>query len=173
LTVGYWQSLFKVGDHGEVHELEYTLKNNGGTKTEKSEENGLKFMHSIADMPNRKNVKWFDHGTYQGGTDREFAAIHIYDRDNQVIAVFKKATGKFVTTCRLTDLENDELMKTGNFGGGKDWFSGKVNNLPLASPENNLGTTPIDKSSSITPINSFESDITGVTPIDNSQMDNP
>jgi len=62
LNVGYWQSEFKVKDHGEVHELECT----------KSEENTIKFIQSIADMPNRPNVKWFDNGTYQGGTERGY-----------------------------------------------------------------------------------------------------
>ena len=38
-------------------------------------------MRSIVDMPNRDNVRWFEDGTYQGGTDRGFEAIHIYDLD--------------------------------------------------------------------------------------------
>ena len=92
LDVGYWQSQFKVGDHG----LDYTLKKNGGTKTEKTDENALEMMRSIVDMPNWKNVQWFDDGMYQAGTDREFEAIHIYDLDKRVIAVFKKSTGNFV-----------------------------------------------------------------------------
>jgi len=82
--------------------------------------------------------------------------IRIYDLDKQVIAVFQKSTGQFTTTCQLTPDEHNALMKTGNFGGGKGWFSGQVKNL-----------------SPVTPVNSFESDVTGVTPIDNSQVDNP
>lgn len=89
LGVGFWQSKFKVVDHGAVHGLPYTVKTNGGTKTEKTDENTLKMMRSIVDMPNRDNVRWFENGTYQGGTDREFEAIYIYDLDKQVIAVFK------------------------------------------------------------------------------------
>jgi hypothetical protein len=123
---------------------------------------------------------------YQGGTDREFEAIHIYDLDKRVIAVFKKSIGKFVTTCQLTEKEDAELKATGNFGGGKDWFSGQVMNLP---PQQNvesdltpvytfesdvMGMTPIspmDENSSpnpgFTPMSSFESDVMGITPIDN------
>ena len=67
-------------------------------------------MRSIADMPNRKNVKWFD-----DGTERGYPAVHLYDRDKRVIAVFKKETGNFVTTCQLTDEEHVELLPTGNF----------------------------------------------------------
>jgi len=156
LTVGYWQSEFKVSDHGAVHGLEYTLKKNGGTKTEKTEDKTLKFMRSIADMPNRKDVRWFDDGTYQDGTDRKFPAVHIYDLDNQVIAVFNKDRGNFVTTCQLDRDEHNELLETGNFGGGASWVSGQIKNLPP-----------------VTPVNNFENDVMGITPIDNSQVDNP
>lgn len=56
LRVGFWQGKFKVGDHGAVHGLPFSIKDNGGTKTEKTDENALKMMRSIVDMPNRKNV---------------------------------------------------------------------------------------------------------------------
>ena len=85
LRVGFWQSDFKVKDHAEVHGLECT------------KENTIKFIQFIADMPNRPNVKWFDNGTYQGQTERGYPAVHIYDLDKQVIAVFKKETGNFIT----------------------------------------------------------------------------
>ena len=70
LEVGFCQSKFKVGDHGAIHDLPYIIKDNGGTKTEKTDDNALKMMRSIVDMPNRDNVVWFENGTYQGGTDR-------------------------------------------------------------------------------------------------------
>ena len=54
--------------------------------------------------------------------------------------------------------EREELKNTGNFGGGVGWFSGKVRNIP-----------PVN---SVTPVNSFESDVQEITPIDNSQIDN-
>jgi hypothetical protein len=73
----------KVKDHGEVHGLEYTAKANGGTCCKKSEENVDQFMQSIASMPNRKNVKWFNNGTYQGGTERGYPAVHISEKDKR------------------------------------------------------------------------------------------
>ena len=156
LRVGFWQSRYKVADHGALHGLPYSVKNNGGTKTEKSDDTALAMMQSIVNMPHRPNAIWFDQEdvTYQGGTDREFPAIFIYDPKNQVIAVFNKQT---VTTCQLTDPEHEELKATHNFGGGEGWFSGKVNNLPPKG---------------ITPINSFENDVMGITPVDDSQIDN-
>jgi hypothetical protein len=101
LTVGYWQAKYKLRDHGAVHGLSYTVKDNGGTQTEKTEDNLRKFIGSIADIPNRSNVKWFDHGTYQGGKNRGFDAVHIYDLDNQIIAVFRKDTGRSLTVMNI------------------------------------------------------------------------
>jgi hypothetical protein len=117
--------------------------------------NALKMMRSIIDMPNRNNVTWFEDGTYQAGTNREFEAIHIYDQDRRIIAVFKKSTGRFVTTCQLDIEEHKELVKTGNFGGNEGWFSGQARNLP---PQQ-------------TAVNTFESDVMGISPINDSQFD--
>ena len=159
LRVGFWQCRFKVRDHGAVHGLPYTVKENGSTQTENSNDNTLAMIQSIVDMPHRPNAIWFDQDnvTYQGGTDREFPAVHIFDDDTKVVAVFNKQTGNFVTTCQLTEKQETELKATHNFGGGEGWFSGKVNNLPPKG---------------ITPINSFENDVMGITPVDDSQIDN-
>ena len=186
LQVGFWQSRFKVADHGAVHGLPYSVKNNGGTKTEKNDDNALSMMQSIEDMPHQPNAIWFDQDdvTYQGGTDREFPAVYILDDDTKIVAVFNKQTGNFVTTCQLTEKEETELKTTHNFGGGEGWFSGQVKNLPPQQTAVNTfesdvtGITPIspmDENSSpgFTPTSSFESDVMGITPINNSQLDNP
>ena len=67
LLVGFWQYRFKVPDHGAVHGLPYTVKENGSTQTEKSDDNTLAMIQSIVDMPHRPNVIWFDQDdvTYQ------------------------------------------------------------------------------------------------------------
>ena len=184
LEVGFWQCRYKVGKHGAIHDLPFTLKKNGGTKTEKTDENALKMMQSIIDMANQSDVEWFENGTFQAGTNREFEAIHIYDPVKRVIVTFKKSTGKFVTTCQLTPEEDAELKASGNFGGGEGWFSGQVKNLPPEQTELNKVETevteinpisPIDENSSLgfTPTSSFESDVTGTTPINDSQLDKP
>ena len=36
LTIGYWQAKYKLRDHGAVHGLKYTLKDNGRIQTEKT-----------------------------------------------------------------------------------------------------------------------------------------
>lgn len=114
LTIRYGQAQFKIKNHGEVHDLPYRVKENGNRVTAKTEENIDRFIDSITNMPYRKNIQWFDNGTYQGNTDRGYKAVHIYDLDNRVIAVFKKSTGQFVTTCRLDPDEHTELLNTGN-----------------------------------------------------------
>lgn len=186
LRIGFYQSKWKVGRHGAIHGLPYLVKESGGTKTEKTEDNTIKMMQSVADMPNRDNVRWFLNGTYQGGTTRGFDAIHIYDVDEQIIAVFDKSTGNLVTTCQLTRSEHAELIETGNFGNADGWYNGPAKNLPPQQTKVNnfetdvLGITPVSPmddslspNSGFTPISSFESDITGTTPLNQSQFDNP
>lgn len=190
LYISFGQAKFKVGDHGAIHDLPYTINANGETRTPKTDENTLKMMRSIVDMPNRKNVRWFDDGTYQGGTARGFEAIHIYDSDNQIIAVFKKSTGQFVTTCKLSKAEEIELVKTKNFGGEKNQqgmnnsesdmkndmtllntFENDVMRITPRSPSPNPGYTP-SPNLDYTPINSFESNVMGITLRNNSQINN-
>ena len=79
-------------------------------------------------------------------------------------------------------------MTTGNFGGGKGWFSGQPPQqnvesdfTPVDTFESDvIGMTPIspmDENSfsnpGLTPLNNFESDGMNITPIDNSQIENP
>ena len=98
--------------------------------------------------------------------------------------MFKKSTGKFVTTCQLNRDEHNELLKTGIFGGGKGWFSGQVRNLPPQQTAVNTfesdvtemtPISPMNENSSpdFTPTSNFENDVMGIIPINKSQFDNP
>ena len=49
---------------GSVHGL--PIDENG--KTPNTEDNAVALRDSIVNIPNRKNIKWFDNGMYQGGT---------------------------------------------------------------------------------------------------------
>ena len=103
LRVGFNQMDFKLPDHGKVHDLPYILKANGLPKTPKTKENTLKLIDSIVNMPNRDGVILIEYNAmYQGGTARGFPAIHIYDPNKRVIAVFSKETLNIVTTCELS-----------------------------------------------------------------------
>lgn len=148
LRVGFNQAKYKVRAHGAIHGLPYSENKNGGTVTIRSEENTLQMMDSIVNISEQDTTQWFRDGTYQGGTERGFEAVHMYDPNTRIIVVFKKSTGNFVTTCQLTKQEVSYLKQTGNFGGKTEWVKGQAKNLP---PQQ-------------TGVNTFESDVMGITP---------
>ena len=113
LGVGYNQVKFKTPNHGSDHGLPTNEKG----KTPKTEANALSLRDSLLNMPNRKNTIWFDNGIYQGGTDRGYDSVNLYDPDTDVIAVFRKRSNGqyslFATTCKLTDMERDFFLSSG------------------------------------------------------------
>lgn len=113
LGVGYNQVKFKTPNHGS----DYGLPTNEKGKTPKTEANALSLRDSLLNMPNRKNTIWFDNGMYQGGTDRGYDSVNLYDPDTDVIAVFRKRSNGqyslFATTCKLTDMERDFFLSSG------------------------------------------------------------
>lgn len=182
LSIKFWQVRHKLLMHGSAHGLDYTEKLNCKRKTAKTDENTLKLIQSLVEMPNRNNVQWFENGIYKGGRDSGFKSIFIYDLDQQVIAVYKKETGEFFTTCQLTPKEHDLLLETGNFCSSKAWVEAQVDNFPSQqTPANTfesdvMQVNPItltneNSCTGSTPTNSFENDIMGITPIDKSQFD--
>jgi hypothetical protein len=68
-----------------------------------------------------------------------------------------RSTGEFITLCQPDKDEKYDLMETGNFRGQTGWISGQAKNLP-----------PNQSSNEITPTNTFESDVLGVTSVDDS-----
>ena len=136
---------------------------------------------------------WFEEGFYQGGTSREVESINIYNEEENRVAIFKRSTGEFMTFCEPNEDEIEDLLATGNFGGQSGWFSGQAKNLPpKVKAEQNVADeiTPIDSFEShvmgitpapayvqegqnpgFTPLNSFESDVMGITPLDSSSSD--
>ena len=112
LTVRYHQVNVKTPKHGKIH----GLPTNENDKTPKTEENALALRDSIINMPNREGVIWFDNGGYQKGTERGYDSVNIHDKENHVIAVFKKQENGeylFSTTCKLTPVEEAHLRKSG------------------------------------------------------------
>lgn len=175
LTVGFYQSKYKLPKHGHLHGIDYVIKPNGTFKSTKTDQNALKLMYSVANMPYRNNVKLFKNAIYQPGTKRQFAAIFIYDLDENIIAVFKKSNGRFVTTCKLNPVEREELLKNGTFGGKKTTETGETKNLTSKKIDGteNGSSNLMNKNTDFgfTPLNSFENDILGISPIDQSQSD--
>ena len=104
---------FKTPDHGDIHGLPV----NANGKTPKMEKNALALRDSIITMTNRKEIKQFENGLYQGETNRGYDSVNLYDPETQVIAVFKKQENGelslFTTTCELTRIEKNQLFASG------------------------------------------------------------
>ena len=179
------QSKFKTKDHGALVGLPYSVKKNCSTSTLKTEENVDVFMDVVEEIVYDPNSLWFEEGTYQGSTDREIESINIYNEKHNRIAVFLRSTGEFITFCEPTLDELEDLSQTANFGGQDNWFSSTPKNMPPQqefvsdfTPVNSferdvMGITPISSmdenlspNQGFTPLNSFESDVLGITPVD-------
>lgn len=104
---------FKMADHCPVHGLPTNQKG----RTPKTEKNALALQDSIFNMPNRKDIVWFENGMYQGGTERGYDSVNIFDKETDTIAVFKKDENgeysRFSTTCTLTEMERNHLFESG------------------------------------------------------------
>jgi len=116
LVARYGQVKFKTPDHGPDH----GLPTNDKDQTPNTEENALALRDSIVNMPNRKGIIWFDNGMYQGGTERGYNSVNIFDKETNTIAVFRKDENgeynRFTTTCTLTQMEREYLFNSnGNF----------------------------------------------------------
>jgi len=113
LVVRYGQVEFKTPDHGPDHGLPVNEKG----QTPKTEGNALALRDSIVNMPKRENIVWFDDGMYQGGTERGYDSVNIFDKETDTIAVFRKDENgeynRFTTTCTVTEIERKHLFESG------------------------------------------------------------
>ena len=113
LTARYGQIYFKTPAHGKSH----GLPTNENGKTPKTEKNALAMRDSIVNMPKRKKIVWFENGMYQGGTERGYDSVNLFDNETNTIAVFKKPEDgtdiEFSTTTRLTKSEREYLFNSG------------------------------------------------------------
>ena len=113
LVARYGQVEFKTPDHGPDHGLPVNEKG----QTPKTEVNALALRDSIVNMPKRENIVWFDDGMYQGGTDRGYDSVNIFDKETDTIAVFRKDENgeynRFTTTCTVTEIERKHLFESG------------------------------------------------------------
>lgn len=185
LVMRHGQSKLKTKAHGALAGLPYSVKKNGSTSTSRTEENVTVFMDVVEEIVYDPNSLWFEEATYQAGTDRELKSINIYNEKHNRIAVFLRSTGEFITFCEPTLNELEDLIQTANFGGQDNGFRSTPKNMPpqqefvsdftsVNSFETDvMGITPIssmDENSSpnqgFTPLNSFETDVLRITPVD-------
>ena len=177
LDIRFNQVEFKTPKHGKHHSL--PVGPNG--KTPKTEANAIALRDSLINMANKQNIIWYTDGQYQGGTKRGCDCVNLFDPDTNLIAVYQKqpdGSHLFLTTCKLTEIEADNLKATnGNFV--TETILEQQNSVSTFEIDD-MGITPIspmgENSSpnpSFTPTNSFESDVMGITPINNRQSNNP
>ena len=120
-------------------------------------------------MPNRQNIVWYTDGQYQGGTPRGCDCVNLFDPDTNLIAVYQKqpdGSNLFLTTFKLNDNEVNHLEVTnGNFLSEKMLRQRNWDGLYKTRREPMV----------ITPINqpNLLSNDMDITPIDNSQSNNP
>ena len=135
-------------------------------------------------MADRESLIWYRHGGYPKGTERGCNAINLYDPDTNLIAVcVERPDGSysFLTTCKATRLEVEHLTQTnGNFVTEKilEQLYGldinlQTNFAELAAQKSSTNPQISSPNSDFTPINSFESDVMSITPIDDSQSNTP
>lgn len=165
LVIRRGQAQFKTKGHGALAGLPYKIKNNGGTSTLITEENVDTFMDAVEAIVEDPNSIWFEDAKYQNGAVREVDSINIFNEEQNRIAIFKQSTNEFITFCELREEEEKHLFETGNFGGQFESVSGQAKNVPpKVEGEQNV----VDE---ITPIDSFESHVMGITPLDPSSSD--
>jgi hypothetical protein len=174
LELRYNQIYYKTPKHGPDHGLPVGADD----KSPKTEANALALRDSLLEMPNKENIIWYTDGQYQGGTDRGCDSVNLYDPETGVIAVYPKqpdGSNLFLTTCKLTRKEIDHLESTnGNFVTQKileqqNWVK---NDITFVNPIYENNSMDANSSPGFTSINSFESDVMSITPIDNSEFNN-
>ena len=115
LDLRFNQIEFKTPNHGKDHGL--PVDKNG--KTPKTEENAIALCDSLVDMANNQDIIWYTDGQYQGGTQRGYGSVNLFDPNTNVIAVYQKqrdGSCLFLTTCKLVPAEVKHLQDSnGNF----------------------------------------------------------
>ena len=70
-------------------------------------------MDLVEEIVENPHSIWFEDGTYQGGTTREVETINVYDDEyKNLVAIFKRSTGEFITVCQPNLLDNQMLPVT-------------------------------------------------------------
>jgi hypothetical protein len=72
---------YNTPKQGAIHGLPV----NENSKTPKTGKNALAIRDSIVNMPNREGILRFENGMYQGGTERDYDSINLYDRKTKAI----------------------------------------------------------------------------------------
>ena len=178
LTVGYWQVKLKLPKHHDIFNI--VLEGKKGSEDQVLQLTDLLVQHQ------QKADKWYigDSSQYQVRPEEIWKTVNVYDSETGILAVYvKKPDGQpcqFLTVCQLTKKEKEWLQYTdGNFVTqsllDKNEWSVPKNFINTSSEELNNSSTSLDKNKNLgfTQANSFESDVMGITPNSQSDLNNP
>ena len=178
LTVNYWQVKWKLPKHYDIFNI--VLEGKKG-----SEEQVLQLRDLL--VKHQQNAdKWYtgDSAQYQVRPEEILKTVNVYDSKTGIIAVYLKKPngepGQFLTVCKLKAAEQKWLQYTnGNFVTqsllDKNEWSVPKNFINTSSEELNNSSTSLDKNKNLgfTQANSFESDVMGITPSSQSDLNKP
>ena len=178
LTVGYWQVKRKLPKHHKIFNI--VLEGKKGSEKQVLQLTDLLVQHQ------QKADRWYtgDSGQYQVRPEEILNTVNVYDSETGIIAVYlKKPNGQpcqFLTVCKLTRKEQEWLDYTnGNFVTqsllDENQWSVPKDFINTFSEELNNSSTSLDKNENLgfTQANSFESDVMGITPNSQSDLNNP
>ena len=120
LVIRHGQAKKKLTKHGGLYNTVTHITETGNEVSAKPKENQNIFKKGIQDLVTDPSSTWYDKGTYQASTERGFNSVNVFDEKRQIVVVFKRQTGEFVTTYKLLDWEASLLKRTGNVGGVKE-----------------------------------------------------
>ena len=177
LTVNYWQVKWKLPKHYDIFNI--VLEGKKG-----SEEQVLQLRDLL--VKHQQNAdKWYtgDSAQYQVRPEEILKTVNVYDSKTGIIAVYLKKPngepGQFLTVCKLKAAEQKWLKYTnGNFVTEtllreNQWSVPK--DFGDVRPNEENPTTSLDKNENLgfTKVNSFESDVMGITPSSQSDLNKP
>ena len=174
LTVGYWQVKWKLPKHHDIFNI--VLEGKKGSEDQVLQLTDLLVEHQ------QKADKWYtgDSAQYQVRPEEILDTVNVYDSKTGIIAVYLKKPngepGQFLTVCKLEEAEQKWLQYTnGNFVTEKlllenQWSVAK--DFGDVRPNEENSTTSLDKNENLgfTKVNSFESDVMGITPSSQSDL---
>lgn len=116
LVVRFSQAKYKTPKHGGL----FGLSKNEKGKVPGGDENAFVVRDGLVALANSEDVKRYDNGMYQGGTERGYESVILYSPESNRLAVFKKGPDgelyPFITVCQPTPLERIFFEESnGNF----------------------------------------------------------
>lgn len=113
VVIRHKQASHKLKKHAHIFGIESKTNASGYKVTPKSDKNLNRFKQEIKALT--EYGMQID-GTYGRRELGECPAIHFYDEETKIDAIFKIETGEFITTMKLTKEQIEDLLNNKNVG---------------------------------------------------------